>query len=325
MAQKQKPAEDSLAYYDDLFNELEDFLDSITAPKNMLMVSIGAGNNFFNVQSKTDRKITPERKITYSPSVGFFHKNGLGINTSASVIKEVEGFNAYQFLVTGSYDYLASNDFITGLNYTRFLTKDSLSFYTSPLKNEAAFYFLYKGWDYKPSIALTYGWGSRSDYEEREEYITSIRLRPLGYTRINTEENINDFSLAASLKRDFYWLNKIGNNSVLKLTPQLTFTSGTQKFGFNQSNDSYAIITNGNGNGNGKGNGKGVNTLYSSENVQLDDAIKFQPLSLAAFLKSSVGFGKFSLQPQVGLDYYFPAKENNLTTLFTINASMVFD
>ncbi len=219
----------------------------------MLLVSIGAGNNVFNVQSASNRTITPERKITFSPSLGFFHKNGLGLNTSASVIKESGGFNPYQFLLTGSYDYLSGKKFVTGLNFTRYITKDSLSFYTSPLKNEAGVYFLYKAWPIKPSITLTYGWGSRSDYEERKHYITSIRMRPLGYTRINTKESINDLSLAASVRHDFYWLNKLGENSVLKLTPQLTFTSGTQKFGFNQSNDSYAVITKGNGKGKGSG------------------------------------------------------------------------
>ncbi len=59
--------------------------------------------------------------------------------------------------------------------------------------------------------------------------------------------------------------------------------------------------------------------------MQLDDAVNFQPLSITTFLKSSIGFGNFSLQPQVGVDYYFPAKEKNVTTLFTINASYVFE
>jgi hypothetical protein len=326
LAQKQKPAQDSLAYYDDLFNELDSFLDSMTAPRSVFIVSIGAGNNFFNYQSQSNQSIAPKKKIAYSPSIGFFHKNGLGINSSASIIKDGGAFNAYQFSVTGSYDYLKSNAFITGVNLTRFITKDSLSFYTSPLKNEAGIYFLYKGWPIKPSVTLTYGWGSRSDYEETAEYLIPIRSRRNGYTRVNTTESINDLSLAASVRRDFYWLNKLGNNSVLRLTPQLSFTSGTQKFGFNQTNDSYITVTKGNnGNGKGKGSGKGANTLFNSENVELEDVSNFKPLSLTAFLKTSVSFGKFSLQPQVGLDYYFPAKENNFTTLFTVNAALAFD
>ncbi len=68
-----------------------------------------------------------------------------------------------------------------------------------------------------------------------------------------------------------------------------------------------------------------MNVLYNSENVQLNEEGKFEPLSVIAFLKSSFSFGSFSLQPQVSFDYYFPAKGNNFTTGFMLNAAVAFD
>ncbi len=50
-AQKSKSLVDSTAYYNDLFNELDGFLDSMTSPRNIWLISIGAGNSFLNYQS----------------------------------------------------------------------------------------------------------------------------------------------------------------------------------------------------------------------------------------------------------------------------------
>lgn len=316
-AQKSK-AVDSLAYYDDLFNELESFIDSITAPRTMILVNVGVSSNFLNYQSGSDVDLESKRKINILPSLGYFHKSGLGISGSAIVLSNGNGLNPYQFLLTGSYDYLGHEAFMAGVGGTHFFTKDSLPFYTSPLENELNAYFTYKRWWLKPTISASYGWGSRSDYEEREEYITSLRLRPTGYTQINTQESVNDFSVSASVRHDFYWLDvlgkNLGRNNALRLTPQLMFMSGTQKFGFNQTSATTYTFT--------KGNNKRV--LSDTEEVYLDNNMSFQPLSLTAFLKSELSIGKFFIQPQVALDYYLPAKTNNLNAGFLLNAGLIF-
>lgn len=312
-AQKAKEI-DSLAYYDDLFNELDAFIDSITAPRTMVLVNVGVSSNFLNYQSGSDVNLESKRKINLLPSLGYYHKSGLGISGSATILNDGNGMNPYQFLATGSYDYLGHEAFITGISATHFFTKDSLPFYTSPLKNELNAYFTYKRWWLKPTVAASYGWGTRSDYEEREEYITSLRLRPSGYTQINTHESVNDFSVSASVRHDFYWLDLLGKNYTFRLTPQLMFMGGTQKFGFNQTSSTTYTFT--------KGNGKRV--LSDSENVYLDNNTGFQPLSLTAFLKSELSIGKFFLQPQVALDYYLPASTNNLNAGFLLNAGLIF-
>lgn len=312
-AQKGK-AVDSLAYYDDLFNELDAFIDSITAPRTMVLVNVGVSSNFLNYQSGSDVDLETKRKINLLPSVGYYHKSGLGLNGAATILHNNNKLNLYQYLLTGSYDYLGNNAFMTGLSATHYFTKDSLPFYTSPLKNELNAYFTYKKWWLKPTVSASYGWGSRSDYEEREEYITSLRLRPTGYTQINSEERVNDFSVSASVRHDFYWLDVLGMNDAFRLSPQLMFVGGTQKFGFNQTSSTSYTLT--------KGNGKRV--LTDSENVYLDNHVVFQPLSITAFLKSELSVGKFFVQPQIALDYYLPAQSNNFSAGFLLNAGLIF-
>ncbi|NJO25641.1 MAG: hypothetical protein HC867_07600 [Bacteroidia bacterium] len=64
--------------------------------------------------------------------------------------------------------------------------------------------------------------------------------------------------------------------------------------------------------------------MYNSENTYLDDELKFQPLSLTFFLRSEYSLGKFYFQPQLILDYYFPAAEKNFSALLSFNAGFIF-
>lgn len=304
---------DSTEYYEELFGELDAFLDSLMAPRTLFLVSVNTGYTYLNYQSSSSYYLEAEKEFTVAPSVGYFHKTGLGLNVSSTIIHDGEKINPFQFLFTGSYDYLAHHNFTTGLSLTRFITRDSLTFYTSPLQNEAAAYFTWRKWGIRPSVSLSYGWGSRKAYEEREEYITSLRLRPNGYTRVDTEESISDFSLSASLRKDFYWLDVIGRNNAMRLTPQVVFTSGTQKFGFNQSSKTYGYTRR-----------NGSSELYSSENFYLDDQLYFQPISLAGVLKAEASFGKFFIQPQVSVDYYFPATDKKFNTIVNMNLGFIF-
>ncbi|MFN2439039.1 MAG: hypothetical protein ABR503_07560 [Chitinophagaceae bacterium] len=313
IAQKDKTTVDSATYYNDLFSELDNFFDSVTSPRNMFLINIGVGNSYLNYQSPSSQLLRTDRKMTYSPSIGFFHKNGLGINISAAIVKDQGDFTPFQYILTGSYDYLHSDKFNGGISFSHFFTKDSLPFYTSPLQNEASVYFTYKDSWIRPSLTASYGWGSFTSYEDRKEYIKKLRLRKNGVTRVQTTETVSDFSVTASVRHDFYWLNVIIKKGVLRLTPKITFTSGTQKFGFNQISNSYAATRL-----------AGNRVMYNSENNNLDDELRFQPLSLAAFVKPELSFGSFFIQSQLAFDYYFPADSKNMTTNFSVNLGIIF-
>jgi hypothetical protein len=304
---------DSTAYYDDLFNELDNFLDSITAPRTMVVFNVGVTNTFLNYETESSFDVSTKRKINYSPSIGYFHKNGLGANLTSLIVHDGKHWNPYQLLLTGSYDYLKNFAFVTGINFTRFITKDSLPFYTSPLLNEVSTYFTWRRSWFKPSVIASYGWGTRSEYQQREEYITSLRLRPKGFTRIDTKESVSDFSVATSVRHDFYKLNPLGPRTFARITPQITFTSGTQKFGFNQTSNTYGTTRTSN-----------RSELYSSENNYLDDQLYFQPISVAAFIKTELSYGKCYLQPQLVFSYYFPATDKHFASAFTLNGGVIF-
>lgn len=307
------PLLDTPVDYDKLFTELDAFLDSLLAPRTYTILNIAAGTGFYDYYSKDDYTLNTKRQVVLAPSIGYYHKSGLGISTSVAILNEEEKLNPYQLLTSLSYDFLNSMKFVTGVSATHYFTKDSLGFYTTPLKNELYAYFTYRALWFKPSVSASYGWGSRSAYEEREEYITSLRLRQNGYTRINTQESITDFNVMISVRHDFYWLNVISKKDFIRVSPQISFASGTQSFGFNQNSNTY-----------GSTRITGKNELYRSENISLDDRLEFQPLYISTSLKSELSIGKFFIQPQFILNYYLPVPDKNISTVFTLNTGVIF-
>ena len=304
---------DSTIDYDQLLQDMEAFLDSIAMPHSYLLGSVAIGRGYFNYTGKSTGVIETKKSFTYTPTLGFFHKDGGSITATGNIVNNNDKLNFYQVAVSPGYDYLKNRNLAAGFTYTRFFTKDSLPFYTTPLQNELYAYFTWRKWWVRPTVAVSYGWGSRTDYEEREELIQDLRLRNNGITRINSRESISDFSVITSLRHDFYWLDVFTYKDHFRLTPQLSFISGTQKFGFNQSANTYATILR-----------TGANVLYNSENVYLDDQLDFQPLSLTLFLRGEYSISKFFIQPQLVLDYYFPTDRKNFSTLFSCNVGFIF-
>ncbi|MFZ9387404.1 MAG: hypothetical protein ACO25B_05945 [Chitinophagaceae bacterium] len=304
---------DTTIDYEQLFQDLDEFLDSILSPHSYLLVNMSIGKGYYNFENKSNFDLNTYKKLVYSPAIGYYHKSGLGITVTGYMVDDGSGTNFYQTGVSPSWDYLQNKDFATGISYTKFFTKDSLPFYTTPIQNELYAYFTYRKWWLRPTLALSYGWGSRSDYQQRETLIQDLRLRQRGFTYINTRESVSDFSLVASVRHDFYWLDVITYRDHIRFTPQLSFTSGTQKFGFNQSSSTYATILRNNS-----------NVLYNTDEFYLDDKLKFQPLSLTFFLRGEYAIGKFFVQPQLAFDYFFPATTRKFNTLFSLNAGFMF-
>lgn len=299
--------------YELLLQDMESFLDSIYTPGSYFMGSIAMGRGYYNYTSKTTLFLQTSRQATYTPSFGYFHKSGLGISTMGNLVNAENKVTLYQYSISPAYDYLKNHNLATGISYTRFFTKDSLPFYTTPIQNELFAYFSYRKWWIRPTIAVSYGWGSRTDYEKREELIQDLRLQRRGYVLINSTESVSDFTLIGSVRHDFYWLGNFSYKDHFRFTPQLTFLCGTQKFGFNQSANTYATVAR-----------TGTNVLYTSENYNFNDQVDFQPLSLTLFLRGEYAIGKFFIQPQVAFDYYFPAEDKNFNTLFSCNLGFIF-
>lgn len=297
--------------YDDLLLEMDDFFDSLLKPRSYFLASVSAGSGYFNYSQKNSTKLSTQKKSVYSPTIGYFHKSGPGITLSGSIKNDKQQLNLYQFSISPSFDFVQTLDWVGGVSYQRYFTKDSLPFYTSPLQNEFNTFLTWRKPWLQPGITASYGWGSRTEYEKRIKYIKLLRLRRLGYVfTTTTKEEVSDFSIAASVRHSFYWVGMLKKNDYVKFTPQLAFSAGTQKFGFNRTTSAYPVNFR-----------TGTNLLYNSGDISADEKSKFQPLSVSLYLRPEYNIGVFFIQPQMIIDYYLPAE--NLTTLFSINAGII--
>jgi hypothetical protein len=294
--------------YDELVSELDAFLNSILSPRSYWLAGISAGQGYFNFSKTNNTEIEVMEKVSISPSIGYYSKKGWGLTATGYIVGDSRRLNFYQLSLSPSFDYLKDPDIALGLAYIRYFTKDSLSFYTSPLQNEITGYFLWRKPWLQPGISLNYGSGSKTEVTKRRRYFENLGIS-LPVTTI-TEESIVDFSATATLRHNFYWLNVFATDDYIRLSPIVSFSAGTQKFGFNQTTGTYAPTRN--------------NIYYSAGNVNLDEQFRFQPLSLTLFLRTEYSIGKFFVQPQFILDYYFPGEEKKLSALFALNTGFQF-
>ncbi len=307
---------------DELLNDIDAFLDSILAPRSYWLTSLSAGQGYFNyvVRTPRGRGIKEVKKTIWSPTLGYYDKSGPGITFTSNVIHDSARFNTYQIAISPSYDLIKGRTLATGISLTHYFTKRSVRFYTSPLENELNGYFLWRKSWLQPGISVNYGWGSKTRFSKRDTIynavvqnaVTTIRDVIIKDTATIFESNtksIVDFSMAITVRHDFYWLNIFSDKDHIRLSPMLSLSAGTQKFGFNQTTGATGPL-------------RSVSILNNTQKVSLTQ--KFQPLSMTLYLRSEYSFGKFFIQPQLYFDYYFPAEKNNLLCAFNINTGFIF-
>jgi hypothetical protein len=306
---------DTTLDYDDLLAEMDLFLDSLLMPRSYFLASAGGGSGYFNYIRGTAlrQRIEVKKQMVLTPTIGYYHKKGPGLTVSGNITDNDDKLALYQVALTPSFDFVQTTDWFAGVSYTRYFTKDSLEFYSSPLENEVSGYVTWRKPWLQPSITATYGWGSRSEFVKREKYIKLLRLKRRGITigtGTNTTEDIADFSITGSLRHSFYWTGIATEKDYIKFIPQLSFSAGTQKFGFNRTTSTYPVNVR-----------NASNIVYYTGDVDIDEKTKFQPISLSLYLRPEYNIGKFFIQPQFILDYYIPAED--LTALFAISAGIM--
>jgi hypothetical protein len=299
---------DSIAFLDSIFNEIDDILDEMIPHKNYFNAGIGVGTGFFNFRNFTNEDFEREKKLMISPVLSFYHKSGLGISAAGYAITEKK-LNFYQASVTPSYDYIKRGRFSTGVAYTRFFTKDDLSFYTTPISNELSAYFSYKKLIIKPAVSIAYGWGSRTQYEKHKSDVMMLRRsRNPRVITVASEESVKDLSTLFSVRKDFDFLDVLFARDLFTITPVVALSAGTQNFGLNTSFSSTSKRMN---------NFLPGNQFISSKN-------SFDTQSASLILRADYSVKKYYLQTQFLLDYYLHSTPDRLNNAFAVIAGVIF-
>jgi hypothetical protein len=302
---------DSTAVMDSLLKDFDNYLDSISKPRSFFSFNLGIGNGYFSFENKNTVYLTNAQRLIVTPSAGYYHKSGIGITTTGYLLLDPQNSQFYQFSVTPSYDFIGNRKVGFGFAYTRYFEKDSLPFYTTPIGNELFGYFTYKKLWLRPTISICYGWGSNTEYLQKQTFIWRERLQRYdrGFIYVKNEESVKDFATILSLKHDFDFYRLFVRQDAFTITPVFLFTAATQSFGFNTSYQ-YSV------------NAVRANMLPSNQNIS--DQSAYRPQSVSLILRTDYNIRKFFVMPQFLLDYYIPQTDDHLNIGYSITAGINF-
>ena len=282
----------------------------LDAPKNTCNISAGAGNGTFSQRLySANAKQQSQSKIYYNASAGFYHKFGAGITGGISMVDDKGKFVLFQGYISPSYDY-RNRKISTGVAYYRYFNKDDLSFYVSPLVNEVYGYFTYKkGW-LIPKLVVDYGWGSSSSVLADSSFVQLLRRRfPRRRAgQLQVEERVNDFSLVASVKHNFFWSKIFSKKDDLLFAPSVSLVAGTSRYGTNLPLGSIQART--------QAQQSLLNYFARKYNQSSETGFRLQALNIILGLDYMTG--NFYIQPNCMFSYSIPKDYS----MWHVNASV---
>ncbi|MBO9203442.1 MULTISPECIES: hypothetical protein [Niastella] len=301
---------DTTAILDSLLKDFDAYLDSLVSKKSFFTINTSIGTGYFSFNEKNSVTVNTEKKLIFSPSIGYFHKSGLGFSASAYALLH-EGMNFYQYSISPSFDRIKKS-YSTGIAYTRYFTKDALNFYTTPIQNELFAYFSYKKWWVRPTVSLSYGWGSKEEKEKKEAMRFARLQEALNRFYVKNTTSLSDFSATISVRKDFDWYSVLSKRDNITLTPIAMINAGTQTYGFNTSYSyNFSPVR--------------INSLPSNNDISESTQFAFQSACMA--FRGSYLKGRFLLQSQVLFDYYLldlQDSNSKLNTVYSITAGLSF-
>jgi hypothetical protein len=305
---------DSTRVLDSLMQDFDAFLDSATAPKSFFSVSMGIGNRTFSVNNNSLNTQATATRLSFTPSVAYYHKSGLGLSATGFLSSINSQLQFYQYAITPSYDYIGEK-FSAGISYTRYLDKDTAITNVSPYVNDFYGYGYLKKKRWRYGMALGYANGS---FRDRISYRDSIRVFDTTLNRfawryyvanISSNNVIRDFSLSASVRREFEWDDVLIKNDDLSFIITTYLVAGSSRINTN-SNVSYTA--------------RKLDLSRFKRTYDSRDGTSLQLQSAALSLSLFYTIGKFNVQPVWFIDYYFPETEKKVNQVFSVSLALNF-
>jgi hypothetical protein len=302
------------AAIDSLFelNLLMSLLDSIEKPKSFFNLSLGIGNKLFSQKNNSVNASQAQvNQLYYTPSLGYYHKTGLGISITPYFTSYNGVFKVYQTAVSPSYNY-SDKSISAILSYTHYFADNKTYNANSTFQNDLYASIRYKKWFIEPSIAIGYTTGKFN--EVNPIYYDSARK----VFNDSTKNSIKDFSISAGIEHSFEFEKLFNKNDALSFTPQIILTAGREKYTSTHVNKiiSPAII-------------QVLQRIAARRGRVISrtktDNTAFAIQSLALSVSADYSFKKFYVSPNIYSDYYLPStSEKRLNTVFSISLGYYF-
>ncbi|MEP6750044.1 MAG: hypothetical protein ABJB86_20055 [Bacteroidota bacterium] len=306
---------DSTTVMDSLMNGFDAFLDSMTQPKSFFSASAGMGNRTFSIKNNAlNAQETTTRQLSLTPTLAYYNKKGLGIAVTGFVANLNNNFHFYQYALTPSYDYISAA-ISAGISYTRYFGKDTATLNASPYDNDLYGYFNIHHNSWRYGIAVGYATGKFNDkltYPDSVQRFNNL-LQKLEWVRIRktvaSAERIRDFSLSASLRKDFDWYGLLSSKDNLTLSLTSYLVTGASKIK-TSTHINYAV--------------KNITLTRFRKSYSHADGNDFQVQSAALSASILYTIGKFNVLPIWFMDYYFQDTDQKFSQVFSLTFAYNF-
>ncbi|MFS8082021.1 MAG: hypothetical protein ACMG51_01110 [Ginsengibacter sp.] len=308
---------DSLDHYllDSLLknDQMMKLINELGNDKSYFKANISISNSPFNNRTKTLKYVQSENKLLLNPSVGYFHKSGLGITLNIYASQKASGFGFFEagiipsyVLTLGSFDLLAS--YAHQFTFSKY---DPINF---PFQDEWSFTTTYSGGWINPSLTAGYSTGHSFEIIKIDTAFRSggqnIKVKYID--SVNTR--LTSIQLIAGLAHSFGFGNIFSSSDYVNFTPQFLIGSGINNYDI-----SHKSVTNYFNSFTKKRLKKRRNYLNPSYNSM------FEIQTLALDLDATYSLKKFYIEPEIYLEYYLlKTEEKKLTPLLNITAGFIF-
>jgi hypothetical protein len=304
---------DTTAVMDSLMRDFDAFVDSVSQPKSFVAINLGIGNRSFSIKNNslnTQESVT--NKLSLLPSVGYYHKSGLGISVTGFVSTLNDKLNFYQYAITPSYDYIGDK-VSAGISYTRYFGKDMAIQNSSPYENDWYGYVNVRANSWRFGISAGYATGSFTDNLTYRDSVlryntTTQHLEWFYFQRTTASDNkLKDYSLSASVRKDFEWYDVFTKNDNLTLSFTGYLVTGSSKINTTTSSNVMA---------------RKIELARFRRTYESADGNSFQVQSAALSCSLFYTLGKFNIQPVWFMDYYFPDSDKKLSQVFSVTVGV---
>lgn len=306
---------DTTAVMDSLMKGFDAFLDSLVKPKSFFLAGAGMGNRTFSIKNNAlNTQETTTSQLSLTPTLAYYHKDGLGIGVTGFLANLNNNYRFYQYAITPSYDYISSK-IAAGISYTRYFGKDTATLNASPYDNDLYGYFNIHHNKWRYGISMGYATGNFSDklsYPDSVQRFNNL-LQKFQWVHIRktikSANHIQDFSLSASVRKDFEWYGLLSkqDNIILSFTTYLV--TGASRIRTN-THINYAT--------------KKLTLAKFRQVYESADGNDFQVQSGAFAASIFYTIGRFNLQPIWFMDYYFQDTDQKFSQVFSLTFAYTF-
>jgi hypothetical protein len=317
---------DSVMNNDTLLKDLSAFIDSAQGAKTLFAVELGVGNGFFvsrNATAATGYVTQP----FFSPTVTYLHKSGLGISASAYATQNQGRLMVYQGAITPSFG-INRKSWSAGISYSRYISKDSVSFGLDPLRNDTYIYGIFRKFWLEPGVAFDYSFDS---YKQDQYPVLNDLSRNIpdnsgepdnpgnsaipgnavpGNPAYDYKVHAHTMSAIATLQHDFEWFSLFTKNDHIAFTPTVNLLADASNYDISTVNHLKT----------------GMPMRWGPNDNKTGKSTGFALESTGALLDAVYTYGHFLVDPQILATYFINASPGvqSFRVSYLVNVGLVF-